>query len=123
MKVTDTTQEHDPGALETDLANVIPGFFRVLDLIQDQSSGGLGKLYSKYQLRTFSHSLLVDKIIIEQEALGRLINNLQPNAYTSITKVDFAALDKVQIRPIGLYGSKSAIVDFLRRKGVVDNTM
>ncbi len=63
----------------------------------------------------------VDKIIIEQESLGRLINVLQPNAYTSITKVDFSALDRVQVRAIGLYGSKSAIVDFLRQKAIVED--
>lgn len=49
-----------------------------------------------------------------------MIHDLQPGAYTSITKVDFSALDRVQIRPIGIYGSRSAIVDFLMKKGIVD---
>ncbi|KAI1789535.1 hypothetical protein LXA43DRAFT_892776, partial [Ganoderma leucocontextum] len=86
-----------------DIATFIPDLYRVLDLIYDQGSGGL-----------------VDKIIIEQESLGRLINVLRPNAYTSITKVDFSALDRVQVKVIGLYGSKSAVVDFLRQKAIVD---
>ncbi|PIL36989.1 hypothetical protein GSI_00681 [Ganoderma sinense ZZ0214-1] len=86
-----------------DIAASVPDFYRVLDLIYDRGSGGL-----------------VDKIIIEQESLGRLINVLRPNAYTSITKVDFSALDHVQVRAIGLYGSKSAIVDFLRQNAIVD---
>ncbi|KAM5540363.1 hypothetical protein V8D89_005821 [Ganoderma adspersum] len=89
--------------MNLDLATSIPDLYRVLDLIYDRGSGGL-----------------VDKIIIEQESLGRLINVLRPNAYTSITKVDFSALDHVQLRVIGLYGSKSAIVDFLRQKAIVD---
>ena len=63
----------------------------------------------------------MDKIIIEQDALGHFINDLRPNAYTSITKVDFAALDQVDVKPIGLYGSKSAIVDFLRKKSIIDS--
>lgn len=68
-------------------------------------------------------SFIVDKIIIEQESLGRLINVLRPNAYTSITKVDFSALDQVQVKVVGLYGSKSAIVDFLRNEAIVDEEM
>ncbi|EJF62764.1 hypothetical protein DICSQDRAFT_57253 [Dichomitus squalens LYAD-421 SS1] len=86
-----------------DIATFVPGLYRVLDLIFERGSGGL-----------------VDKIIIEQESLGRLINFLRPNAYASITKVDFSALDQIQVKPVGLYGSKSAIVDFLRHKGIVD---
>nr|VWO93934.1 Protein SEY1 (EC [Ganoderma boninense] len=90
-------------ATNLDIAASIPDFYRVLDLIYDRGSGGL-----------------VDKIIIEQESLGRFINVLRPNAYTSITKVDFSALDHVQVRAIGLYGSKSAIVDFLHHNAIVD---
>ena len=65
----------------------------------------------------------VEKVIIDQESLGRLINELQPNAYASITKVDFNALDLVQVRPVGIYGSKSAIVDFLRNKAIISSEM
>ncbi|KAI0751603.1 hypothetical protein C8Q80DRAFT_1158351 [Daedaleopsis nitida] len=96
------TEQH-ANSQEQDVANSISGLFRVLDLIQERGSGGL-----------------VDKIIISQDALGRLINDLYPNAYTSITKVDFSALDRVEVRPIGIYGSKAAIVDFLQKKAVVD---
>ncbi|KAI0774120.1 hypothetical protein C8Q74DRAFT_810377 [Fomes fomentarius] len=91
------------GVQQNDLAVSIPGLYRVLDLIHEQGSGGL-----------------VDKIIIEQDSLGRLMNALRPHAYTSITKVDFSTLDEVEIRPIGIYGSKSAIVEFLRKKNLVD---
>ena len=62
----------------------------------------------------------MDKIIIEQDALGHFINDLRPNAYTSITKVDFAALDQVDVKPIGIYGSKTAIVEYLKDKEAVD---
>ncbi|RPD81278.1 hypothetical protein L226DRAFT_549908 [Lentinus tigrinus ALCF2SS1-7] len=86
-----------------DLAKAVPGLYRVLDLMHERGSGGL-----------------VDKIIIEQDSLGRFINDIHPHAYTSITKVDFAALDQVDIKPIGIYGSKSAIVDYLKDKDLVD---
>ncbi|TFK93592.1 hypothetical protein K466DRAFT_91919 [Polyporus arcularius HHB13444] len=37
-----------------------------------------------------------------------------------MTKVDFRALDSVYVRPLGLYGSKSSIVEFLRKKCDLD---
>ena len=41
----------------------------------------------------------------------------------SLTKVDFKALDKFQVKPIGIYGSKEEIVRFLVSTAVCDNTM
>lgn len=89
--------------LDHDLVNHIKGMYRILELISEQGSSGL-----------------VDKVIISQEPLGRLINDLQPGAYSSMTKVDFAALDSLNMRPVGIYGSKSEIVRFLEVKGAVD---
>jgi hypothetical protein len=40
----------------------------------------------------------------------------------SLTKVDFKALDKFQLKPIGIYGSKDEIVRFLVSVGVIDDT-
>ena len=37
----------------------------------------------------------MDKIIIAQESLGRLMNVLCPSVYVSMTKIDFKALDSV----------------------------
>jgi len=80
--------------------------YRILDLISEHGSGGL-----------------VDKIIISQDSLGMLINDIQPGAYTSMTKVDFTALDRMLLKPIGIYGSKAEIVRFLQSKGVVDQSI
>ena len=41
----------------------------------------------------------------------------------SLTKVDFKALDKFQVKPIGIYGSKDEIVRFLASVAVIDDTM
>ena len=41
----------------------------------------------------------------------------------SLTRVDFKALDKFQVKPTGIYGSKEEIVRFLVSVGVVDDTM
>ncbi|OBZ77077.1 hypothetical protein A0H81_03825 [Grifola frondosa] len=53
-----------------DIASSIQGMYRILDLISEQGSGGL-----------------VEKIIIDQDSLGRFIRDLRPSAYTSVTKV------------------------------------
>jgi hypothetical protein len=55
----------------------------------------------------------VDKIIIAQDSLKRFINAMSPGTYTSITKVDFKALDRLMIKPLGIYGSKVEIVRLL----------
>ncbi|KAI0921705.1 hypothetical protein AcW2_006594 [Taiwanofungus camphoratus] len=86
-----------------DLVSSIKGMYRILDLISEQGSGGL-----------------VDKVIISQESLGRFINDLHPGAYVSMTRVDFAALDQLSVKPIGIYGSKTELVRFLQTAGVVD---
>ncbi|KAI0959615.1 hypothetical protein AcW1_004397 [Taiwanofungus camphoratus] len=86
-----------------DIVSSIKGMYRILDLISEQGSGGL-----------------VDKVIISQESLGRFINDLLPGAYVSMTRVDFAALDQLSVKPIGIYGSKTEIVRFLLSEGVVD---
>lgn len=62
----------------------------------------------------------MDKVIISQESLGRFINDLHPGAYVSMTRVDFAALDQLSVKPIGIYGSKTELVRFLQTAGVVD---
>ncbi|KAJ7246483.1 hypothetical protein C8J57DRAFT_1360578 [Mycena rebaudengoi] len=79
-----------------DLLHSIRGMYRVLDLI-------------------------VDKIIIAQDSLRKFIDVLSPGAYTSLTKVDFNALDKRSIKPLGLYGSKSEIVSFLSCQKVISD--
>jgi len=41
----------------------------------------------------------------------------------SLTKVDFKVLDKFQVKPIGIYGSKEEIIRFLVSVAVIDDTM
>ena len=79
----------------------------------------------------------MDKVIIAQESVAKFVNDICPGAYTSVTKatnnspnwqldlltypqVDFNALDSRDMKPIGVYGSISAIVDFLRRAECID---
>ncbi|KAH9047539.1 hypothetical protein EDB83DRAFT_2267127 [Lactarius deliciosus] len=86
-----------------DLAGKVKGMCRLLDLIGESGSNGY-----------------VDKVIISEDTLQHFINAVSPGAYTSITKIDFKALDRFMIKPLGVYGSKDEIVRLLRSIGVVD---
>ncbi|KAI0796932.1 hypothetical protein C8Q75DRAFT_796662 [Abortiporus biennis] len=94
----------DGRALNLDLVYSIRGMYRILDLVNEQGSGGL-----------------VDKVVISQESLGQFMNDIVPGSYTSMTKVNFAALDKVSIRPLGIYGSRSEIIKFLHDIEAIDD--
>ncbi|KAJ6534677.1 hypothetical protein DFH09DRAFT_932195, partial [Mycena vulgaris] len=84
-------------AASLDLLDSIQGMFRVLDLISESGR----------------------QILIAQESLKELINVLCPGAYASLIKVDFKALDRLTVKPLGLYGSKSEIIAFLACRGVI----
>jgi hypothetical protein len=45
---------------------------------------------------------------------------MSPGAYTSITRVDFKTLDRLAVKPLGVYGSKDEIVRLLLSIDVVD---
>lgn len=110
----------------TDLADHIPGMYRILDLVSEQGSGGLGEfewsgvLYISAELTDLR---IVDKIIIAQESFGRFMNDLCPGAYQSLTHVNFNALDQFNVKPFGIYGSKSEIVRYLQDLELIDGNM
>jgi hypothetical protein len=37
-----------------------------------------------------------------------------------MTKINFSSLDELELQPIGIYGSKTEIVAFLRNKDAID---
>ncbi|KAG8909116.1 hypothetical protein FRC02_007986, partial [Tulasnella sp. 418] len=82
----------------------IKGMYRLLDLYKEQGSGGL-----------------VDKILIAQESLATLMNKLAPGSHASLTRINFASLDNVTIQPLGIYGDKAAIVQFLHMVAGLDD--
>jgi len=106
-----------------DLVTCIDGMFRILDLVSEQGSGGLGIfIFSKSEdtVCLTCVPIVVDKIVIAQAELSRFLNELYPGAYTSLIKVDYNALDSVPVRPVGVYGSKSEIVRFLTALHAID---
>lgn len=96
------------------------GMYRLLDLITEQGSSGLGNRLSAISSHALIH-FIVDKIVIAQQSLQAFINALSPGAYSSITKVNFKKLDNSSLRPLGVYGSKEEIARFLREIHAVDD--
>jgi hypothetical protein len=106
-----------------DLAEMIKGMYRLLDLISESGSNGCGnEAFSRYAIivHKLSFVILVDKVIIAQDPLKRFINAISPGSYASVTKVDFKALDEFMIKPLGVYGSKVEIIRFLRSLNAVN---
>jgi hypothetical protein len=58
--------------------------------------------------------------VIAQDSIERFVNDIAPGAYVSMTKINFSSLDKLELQPIGIYGSKTEIVAFLRNKDAID---
>jgi hypothetical protein len=106
-----------------DPAENVKGMYRLLDLISESGSNGYGKGYflaiGQFELIS---EIAVDKIVIAQNSLQRFINDMSPGAYASITRVDFKTLDRLAMKPLGVYGSKDEIVRLLRSIGAVDET-
>jgi hypothetical protein len=91
-------------------------------LINEQGSGGLGEvlLHTVGSFDLTLYTTEVDKVIIAQDGLKRLINDLSPGAYVTLTQVDFKILDSLAIRPIGVYGDRFEIIKFLSSLKVLD---
>jgi len=94
--------------------------YRLLDLITEQGSSGLGNRLSAISFHALIH-FIVDKIVIAQQSLQAFINALSPGAYSSIIKVNLKKLDNSSLKPVGVYGSKEEIVRFLREIHAVDD--
>ncbi|KAG9039494.1 hypothetical protein FS837_000975, partial [Tulasnella sp. UAMH 9824] len=92
--------------MDLDLLPRISRLFRLLDLFSEASSAGY-----------------IDKIIIDHVSMGDAMNTLRDGSYKTIRNIDFAALDGVAIKPVGLYGSKSALIETLMTLGVVDKSL
>jgi hypothetical protein len=114
-----------PSPPNRDLAEEIKGMYRLLDLVSESGSNGCGNDHFRGSERATEGLIFypVDKIIIAQGSLKRFINTICFEAYASVTKVDFHALDEFIIRPVGVYGSKIEIVHLLRSLNAVNDDM
>ncbi|KAG8713472.1 hypothetical protein FRC09_018672 [Ceratobasidium sp. 395] len=89
---------------EQDVFEQVPNLFRLLDLVDEQGSGGI-----------------VEKTIIDQASLHRLLDAVQPGSYGSVSNINFKALDTLSIRATGLYGIRSEIVNYLSGAGCLSD--
>ncbi|KAI9443812.1 hypothetical protein H4582DRAFT_1039790 [Lactarius indigo] len=92
----------NPAPTPVDLADQVKGMYRLLDLISESGSDGYA---------------------VAQDSLQRFINAISPGAYASITKIDLKALDRLAIKPLGIYGCKDEIVRLLQSLGAVDREL
>ena len=115
----------NPASTPVDLADEVKGMYRLLELIRESGSNGYCKKHSYPPRDGFTTFIrcIVDKVIIAQDSLQRFINVMSPGAYSSITEVDFKALDCLAIKPLGIYGCKDEIVRLLQSLGAVDKKL
>ncbi|POG65607.1 hypothetical protein GLOIN_2v1665293 [Rhizophagus irregularis DAOM 181602=DAOM 197198] len=86
-----------------DLAEHIPGLYRLLDLCKDDGSNGL-----------------VDKIIISKGSLKILCNEMIPLSFKSISDINFTKLNTISLRLIGCYGNHILIAKLLLSKKIIN---
>ncbi|KAG8729404.1 hypothetical protein FRC11_008834, partial [Ceratobasidium sp. 423] len=87
-----------------DVLEKIPSLFRLVDLIQEDGPDGI-----------------VEKTVIDQNSLQRLLNTIQPGSCPSTTEIHFQDLDNLFIKPVGIYGERHEVTGFLRRAGCLDD--
>ncbi|CAG8435112.1 3623_t:CDS:10, partial [Funneliformis mosseae] len=85
-----------------DLAEYIPGLYRLLDLCKDDGTNGF------------------DKITISRDYLEKLCNNYVPSSFKTISEIDFTKLNSISIHLIGCYGNHALIAGLLKKKGIID---
>ncbi|KAH9166548.1 hypothetical protein EDB89DRAFT_2232826 [Lactarius sanguifluus] len=96
----------NPVPILVDLVDEVKGMYRLLDLISESGSDGY-----------------VDKVIVAQDSLQHFIDAISPGAYAPITRIDFKTLDRLAIKPLGIYGCKDEIVRLLQSLGAVDTNL
>ncbi|CUA74249.1 hypothetical protein RSOLAG22IIIB_05479 [Rhizoctonia solani] len=99
----------DPDETQDDLLGEIPSMHRLLDLVYETGSAGQGGL--------------VEKIIIDHDSLGSLLNRALPGSYRSISSIDFKSLDNITVKPKGVYGTRPEIANFLASINAIDNDL
>ncbi|CUA74250.1 Sterol 3-beta-glucosyltransferase [Rhizoctonia solani] len=99
------TFERDHSYLD-DITTRIPLMYRLIDIVYENGSVGQGGL--------------VEKFIVDQDSLGKLLNKLAPGSFRSISNIDFKSLDEITVKPKGVYGIRSEIVKFLLDLGIID---
>ncbi|CAI2161359.1 15834_t:CDS:10 [Funneliformis geosporum] len=93
----------EPYKYGKDLAEYVPGLYRLLDLCKDDGTNGF-----------------VDKITISRDYLEKLCNNYVQSSFKSISEIDFVKLNAISIHLIGCYGNHALIAGLLKKKEIID---
>ncbi|RGB38369.1 hypothetical protein C1646_812662 [Rhizophagus diaphanus] len=93
----------DSNEFGKDLAECIPGLYRLLDLSKVDGS-----------------SSSVDRMTISKDSLKKLCNNIIPSSFKSISEIDYEKLNSISFRLIGCYGNHFLIAKFLLNKKIID---
>ncbi|PKY22478.1 hypothetical protein RhiirB3_410635, partial [Rhizophagus irregularis] len=91
-----SSQQAKYNEVSSDLADVISGLYRLLDLCNDDDINDV-----------------VDKIIISKEYLEKLCNDMVPSSFKSISEINYTKLNSISFRLIGCYGNRNLIAKFL----------
>ncbi|KAG8795915.1 hypothetical protein FRC12_008170 [Ceratobasidium sp. 428] len=103
-EMADARSSFEEDISDHDALTQVPNLFRLLDLVDEHGSGGI-----------------VEKMVIDQTSLHRLLNTVQPGSYDSVSKINFKSLDKLSIKATGLYGIHSEIVEYLKKAGCLSD--
>ncbi|CAG8580452.1 9136_t:CDS:10, partial [Acaulospora colombiana] len=108
-------------SLSLDLSHHIKGCYRLIKLVVDDGLGDSGEPESKVPERNVLTCLAVQKTIVDQESIRRYIDVVSPGSYRSTSRIDFNGLDKLTMKPRGVYGSISSLVTFLLNIDSIDS--
>jgi hypothetical protein len=91
----DEEEQNNYGRNEDNLLDQIPSIYRLLDLVYESGSGGLGSYQIHDLYPSPQYHFAVEKVVVNQQNLGLLLNKLLPGSYQSVSRIDFKALDQV----------------------------
>ncbi|CAB4480240.1 unnamed protein product [Rhizophagus irregularis] len=101
-----SSQQAKYNEVSSDLADVISGLYRLLDLCNDDDINDV-----------------VDKIIISKEYLEKLCNDMVPSSFKSISEINYTKLNSISFRLIGCYGNRNLIAKFLLNRNIIDQQL
>ncbi|KAF8320021.1 hypothetical protein DL93DRAFT_2224928, partial [Clavulina sp. PMI_390] len=101
---TSTSETREPVG-EDDVLPRFRNMYRLLELYSEQGSSGL-----------------TEKVLISQDSVCDLIEKLRPGASAGITSINFHMLDNLLLKPLGMYGSKVALIDHLVKLEAIDDS-
>ncbi|KAJ1566309.1 hypothetical protein HK405_010319, partial [Cladochytrium tenue] len=98
-ELADSNEKDETASVElpSAVADQKSNLFRIMYLHQEKVGGSL-----------------VEKILLDQDDFRRLIDSVAPGAYCHQTRINFHAVDALELEIAGVYGRRSEITSFFR---------